>query len=125
MPHPDSERGLRRIAAEFASLHAEDIAAILGDLNTEERARIEALLREYSGHTAQPPVLEPAREFDASALSPWLVQRAKSAEPRIMTALARQALLDCAVELCPASAKIALTRTNGNSFLGRFAWSRS
>mgnify|MGYP001599810824 CR=1 FL=1 len=97
MPLPGSDRALRRMAADLASMHEEDAAAILSELNAGEREAIESLLREFDGEPeAAPP---PAQECDYMQLSPWLAECVHNR--RAMALAAHRVLRDCAVELFP------------------------
>lgn len=108
MPHPAPDHALRRIVADLAVLHADDVAAVLGELDAAQRQTVEGLLRDYAAYfdPAQTQKPEDRIGYDASQLSPWLVQRLQTeGQPDFeMTAQARQALHDCAVRLYPAPA---------------------
>ena len=108
MPLPNSDRALRRMAADLAALHADDAAAILGELTAAERAKIEVLLSEYTDgpQLAPPPPPAPVKECDIAQLSPWLAERVRAELPQgiSMTREAHQLLRNCAVELYPAPA---------------------
>lgn len=107
MPPPAPDHALRRIVADLAVLHADDVAAVLSELDPAERRTVEGLLRDYAAYfdPAQKP--EDRIGYDASQLSPWLVQRlqAEGQADFEMTAQARQALHDCVVRLYPAQSQ--------------------
>jgi hypothetical protein len=100
MPSPDPDTAIRRLVAELASLHADDIGAILDGLAAAERQAIEGLLQEYADQF-QPA---PGAPYDLTQLSAWLQQLAReaSAKSSMMTPVAQQALLGCITALYPA-----------------------
>ncbi len=102
MPPSAPERDLRRIVAELAGLHGDDLAAILAELGADERRTVETLLHEYKVGTsavdAAPPVQDPM--FDATRLSPWLAARMRDTHG--VTPHARRTLQACAARICPA-----------------------
>ncbi len=100
MPRLNPDKSLRRLVADLAMLHADDIAAILSDLSAAERRSVEDLLREHADLFVPPPVpvAAPAEEkLDTKRLSPWLAERL--AAPDLLTAETRAALRDLVVEL--------------------------
>jgi hypothetical protein len=102
MSFPD--RTLRRMVVDLAALHADDIAAVLAQLEPRQRGKVEALLRELSdfGFGERISQSQERGRVDASQLSPWLVDRLAEERSDIgMTALARAKLRDCAVRLFP------------------------
>jgi hypothetical protein len=119
MPFPQSERALRRLVADLARAPAEDIEAVLADLEPVHRARVQALIVDYLGGspkpTAQPAALRGRDYSKVAGLSPWLAERLGAAEPArrsgllhrkaaaeapsaafAMTPAAQQALRQCA-----------------------------
>jgi hypothetical protein len=96
------DRSLRRIVADLAGLHAEDISAVLGDLDAGQRRRIESLLRESAGQSEQ-------EMYDVARVSEWLQQRIESTA-FAMTPAARETLRSCAVELYPFTMQWSATR---------------
>lgn len=108
MPRPKAE-ALRRMVSDLASLHADDVAAILADLPPAERQTIEGLLREHASYfEATPASATSSEEFDAARLSPWLLQRLRGEDRFVMsvTGEARQALLDAAIRAVPRGATL-------------------
>jgi hypothetical protein len=74
------DRALRRAVADLARLHPDDAGAVLGALDPEDKARIDALIAEFHGrpvpapNPAQPAVeAEPAWVYEGA--SPWLLLR--------------------------------------------------
>jgi DNA-binding transcriptional ArsR family regulator len=104
VPRPEPEVAIRRIIAELAALHADDLAAILDVLNAGERKTVEDLLRDHVGRfeAALAPIGN-AAGYDASQLSQWLSGHllADSADDK-MTPLGRQTLLASVGAQCPA-----------------------
>jgi hypothetical protein len=106
MPRPKPE-ALRRMVSDLATMHADDIAAVLGDLQPAERQVVEDLLREHASYfEAVPGSDTPSEAFDAARLSPWLLQRLRGEDRFVMsiTGEARQALFDAAVRGVPRGA---------------------
>jgi hypothetical protein len=70
------DRALRRAVADLARLHPDDAGAVLGALDPDEKARIDALIAEFHG---RPPAAEPAPEAEPvwayQGASPWLLLR--------------------------------------------------
>ena len=99
MPPATSSRELRRIVADLAVLQPNDVAAVVRELDPEQRKTVERLLREFSG-IAAPPVVEGC---DTTRLSSWLARRLwPDSSDAAMTDKARDALRDCAIALFPA-----------------------
>jgi hypothetical protein len=99
------DRAVRQVVVDLAALHPDDVGAILDELDSEERRKIEGLLREYEGvaDIQQTSPERPQIRFDSSQLSPWLVERLGSS-PTVsheMTSQAHQVLSECAIRLCP------------------------
>jgi|GEM_PF-1950284 len=99
------DRAVRQVVVDLAGLHPDDVGAILDELDSEERRKIEGLLREYEG-ASDVQKTSPERRptlFDGSQLSPWLVERLGSspAVSYAMTQQARHVLSECAIQLCP------------------------
>ena len=102
MPNPIPDRALRRMIADLAALHPDDAAGVLSALEPDARARTEALLREYAATVDGRPAGD-ASAYDPTRLSPWLVQRADSAQGAEfqMTADTHQALRASVMRLYP------------------------
>jgi hypothetical protein len=107
----NTDRSLRRLVADMAALHADDVAAILGQLGAAERETVERLLKEYASFAKFPAAPTPAEPiaYDTSALSPWLRQRLEmSGNPRpAVAARLQQALRDHAARLFPVPVSVA------------------
>lgn len=107
MSQPAPDHALRRMVADMAALHADDMAAILNELHAGGRQTVEGLLHDYASYAdiGEAPVPGDRIAYDASKLSPWLIQRLQAAdEPGYdMTAQVRHALRDCVTRLYPAS----------------------
>lgn len=101
MPSPDPDSAIRKIVAEVAALHAEDVSAILDSLAAADRQAVEALLQEYADQFRPAPSVP----YDLTQLSVWLQKIAQEATGKstTMTPLAQQALLGCITALYPAS----------------------
>jgi hypothetical protein len=72
------------LVADLARAPAEDIEAVLADLEPAHRARVQALIVDYLGGTPKParPVTTPRRNYaKVAGLSPWLVERLDGGEP--------------------------------------------
>jgi hypothetical protein len=87
--------------ADLATLPPDDAAAVLAELDAEQRRTVERLLQEVSGiGLARPPAIAGC---DTSRLSSWIAQRL---QPElldcVMTAHARETLRSCATSLYPA-----------------------
>lgn len=76
-----ADRALRKLVAELAALHADDVEAILAELSDGQRARVKALLAEYRGAGLQPSAATAAAQGpDAiEGLSHWLAARIRAA----------------------------------------------
>jgi hypothetical protein len=68
------ERHLKRAVADLARLHPDDVTAILGALDADEKALVEQLVAGLAG--GPPPPEEPAWTYDG--VSPWLLDRIDS-----------------------------------------------
>lgn len=102
MSPPKRERGLRRIAADLASLHPDDLASVMAGVSPESRQSIDRLLDEFGATGGRVPRTAKAAAFDTTRVSPWLVQIADSKRSNsAMTAHGRQALHDCMAQLFP------------------------
>lgn len=104
MPPHDQNLALRRVVADLAALHSDDLDAVLEEFGAEERESILALMQDYAAQfDAQPTVPKSVQVHDLSRLSPWLGRRADDGEmfDFTMTAQARRLLRDCAVRLSP------------------------
>jgi hypothetical protein len=93
------DRQLRRMVVDLAALHGDDVAAVLEQLDPEQRRKVETLLKEFSAFgfgdaAASSPSIDTAR------VSSWLIERTVASAS--MTASARAALLRCATQLYPA-----------------------
>lgn len=99
MPSPVDERALRRLVVNLAALHADDAAAVLSELEAQERKAVERLLEEFSGFGFA-GASAPVASFESRRFSPWLADRLQGRGD--MTELARGALAACAGELYPA-----------------------
>ncbi|MBV9694992.1 MAG: hypothetical protein JO261_14940 [Alphaproteobacteria bacterium] len=81
----------------LASLSADDLNAVLADLEADQRKAVERLLDELSG---KPPA--PSAPFDLARFSPWLVRRLLTDRfEGEMTLHAREILRGCAQDLFP------------------------
>ena len=97
------------MVSDLAGLHADDIAAVLADLKPAERQTVEGLLREHAAYfDATPGSATPSEEFDATRLSPWLLQRLRGEDRFVLsvTSEARQALLESAIRAVPRGATL-------------------
>jgi hypothetical protein len=105
MPRPKPERALRRLVSNLATLHGDDIAAILGELDARQRRVVESLLHEHAEYLADPVSAPEGQQdnFDAAALSPWLAQRlqARAGTAFAMTERARLALREVSARVRP------------------------
>jgi hypothetical protein len=108
-PVPDRE--LRKMIVDLASLHGDDLDAVLDGLDASGRRTVERLLQDLSGAKIEAPPPGAAAACDLARFSPWMVRRllADRADGE-MTAHARTALNDCARVLYPA---VADTRAPG------------
>lgn len=72
------DRALRKLVAELAIVHPDDLGAILKGLDEEEQARVEALLAEYRTKTVTldlaPEEAAPPK-WGIEGASPWLMER--------------------------------------------------
>lgn len=104
VPRREPEVAVRRIIAELAAFHADDVAAILGGLDAGERQTVEELLRDHVGcFEASLTLPGAAAGYDASRLSEWLSKRLLAgSEDNRMTPLGRQTLLASVIAQCPA-----------------------
>jgi hypothetical protein len=100
------DRELRRMVVDLASLHADDVEAVLDRLDPSQRRKVEILLREFSAfgfggataaHSARADAIDRAR------VSSWLLGRTDPdcTEARL-TPLARSTLREAALRLYPA-----------------------
>jgi hypothetical protein len=108
---------------DLASLDADDLDAVLGDLNADERASVERLLDEFYGKGVAAVSSGDEARCDLARFSPWLVKRLLSDRfEGEMTEDARALLCESAAELYPAamrkSAPLPLERLAG-MFRGR------
>jgi hypothetical protein len=103
---PDT--AVRDLVAELASLHPEDVAAILSNLDSDERQAIESYLQEHVGQfEVAVAASESAVLFDVSRLSVWLGAHLHAAgSGTAMTAHARASLQACAARLFPAAGHV-------------------
>jgi hypothetical protein len=120
MPPARSDRALRRLVAELARAHPDDVAAVLAELEPTPRERVQALIGAYLGQAPPEQVVETLEPQAAEAadalglgLSPWLARRVRgeeapdggrSADASRMTQTAQSALRAAAEELAPAHA---------------------
>lgn len=120
MPLPD--RALRRLVVELAALHAEDVRAVLAELDPAQRPKVEALLQEFSDFGFAEklvPAPDNGVAIDSARLSPWLVGRCNGSDAA-MTAHSRAVLLACAGRLYPAPrAEAPVKRQSGFAALTR------
>lgn len=77
MPRRRPDRALRRAVADLARLHPDDLGMILDALEPAEKARIDALVAEFSARPAPRPAAEPEAEpvWAYEGVSPWLRAR--------------------------------------------------
>jgi hypothetical protein len=103
MPYPVLDGALRTLIAQLASLHADDIVAILTVLSPEDRQAVEEYLRDHMGRFETAIALsESHTAFDAARMSAWLAQHLQAPDAgAMMTPHARQALQLCAARLYP------------------------
>jgi hypothetical protein len=106
MPPRPSDRALRRLVAELATVAPEDVQAILAGLEESQRETVEALLAGYQGEpevVVPLPVWTPPATARIEGLSPWLEARLHGLPDTefAMTAAATQALNACAAGLQP------------------------
>lgn len=100
MPRPD--RALRQMIAQLSMLDGDDVAVILDGLSAQDRRTVEALLRECSEPLAVKSEPELPKTWDASRLSPWLVDILETGGNA--SGRARQVLRDSALRFYPALA---------------------
>jgi hypothetical protein len=70
------DRALRRAVADLARLHPDDAAAVLGALDLDEKAKVDALIADFQGRplaVAPAPEAEPVWAYEG--VSPWLLLR--------------------------------------------------
>lgn len=105
MPPRPSDRALRRLVAELATVAPDDVQAILAGLEESQRETVEALLASYQGEpevVVTPPVWTSPASSKIEGLSPWLETRLNGPDMEFaMTPAARQALNACAADLQP------------------------
>jgi len=75
MSRRGAERALRRAVAGLARLHPDDVGAILGALDSAERARVDALVVGFEGRGVGPVPVEAPPEWVYESVSPWLLAR--------------------------------------------------
>jgi len=95
------DRDIRRLVIDLAGMHADDAAAVLGELDEAQRGTVQRLLDEFSGFAfldGRKP-----EDFDAAMLSPWLAGRI--AQEQALTDKTRGLLREIATELWPLPAK--------------------
>lgn len=102
MSKSNPEQALRRAIDDLAAFRSEDISAILDCLEPAERDAVDRLLKQHAGYSdSLTPFLDDA-EYDASRLSPWLVERlADGNQAGTMTAAVREVLRASATRLYP------------------------
>jgi len=76
MPRP-SDRALRKLVADLAERPTADVKAVLAELGSTERERVEQLFAEFSGAGAALETAGPA--VNTEGLSPWLAVRLRGA----------------------------------------------
>lgn len=78
------ERALRRLVADLSQAQAEDVAAVLAQLDPSQRHKVEALLAAYRGGATVTPIQtvahapagpEPETPEIFEGVSPWLAAR--------------------------------------------------
>jgi hypothetical protein len=97
MPLRGPEPALRRLVSRLAGLHADDLAAILTELDGGQRRTVEKLLEEHAlvfGDLKPVAAAEPDA-FDTAHLSPWLAQRVRS-DGALLTEATRKVLRELA-----------------------------
>ncbi len=114
MSQPVRESALRRMVADLAAMHGEDIVAVLRELEPDRRQAVEALLQEYAGGSAISTAYDPTR------LSPWMCGLL-DVSPGNMTADTLEALKQCAVQLYP----LVSDANRVSKPLGRAIWGQS
>jgi hypothetical protein len=98
------ESTLRRLVDELAHLREKDVSAILATLEPAERETVDRLLKQHAGY---PEILHSVMEgaaYDASKLSPWLIDRLRAdsnAGALAISPASREALRACATRLYP------------------------
>lgn len=81
MPPAASDRALKRLVADLAAQRAEDVEAVLDQLDARQREKVQAMLASYLGPIEPPVDPEPVnvrRTIDYAkidGLSPWLAAR--------------------------------------------------
>lgn len=87
MPPRPSDRALRKLVADLADRPKADILAVLGDLGSAERGRVERLMAEFRGEpvgsTAR--AARPVAVANVEGLSPWLAERLRTAADGVLT----------------------------------------
>jgi hypothetical protein len=78
MRRPRPDRALKRAVADLARLHPDDAEAVLGALDPDEKARVDALIADHEGRPPAPapqaqPEAAPVWTYDG--VSPWLLLR--------------------------------------------------
>jgi hypothetical protein len=102
MSRPAPDHALRRLVADLATLHPDDMQFVLDELGAGQRDAVEGLLRDFAGLSDKPTETPSRLAVDVWRLSPWLVERLDAAvADREMTAHARSALKACAARLYP------------------------
>lgn len=86
---------IRRMIVKLAGLHAEDLAAILAELEGSERQTVEQLLEEFTAPFENARG-ETSASVDPTRFSPWLAARLVSQAGGDMTSAAGKALCECA-----------------------------
>lgn len=107
MPQHHPDRALRTLVVKLSTLGEDDVAAILGGLDSAGRRAIEELLQELrSGGAVRSTEqkVEPQPTFDPTRLSPWLCERMDCSGGAAMKPAAYRLLLSSAVRLFPLTA---------------------
>ena len=110
MSQPAPDLVLRRLVAQLAVLHPDDVGAVLEELDVKERRRVEVLLLSYAGGGAkqEAPVAKP--DYDRSRVSAWLRVRIDASQQDV-TPHARETLSHLAKQLFPASDEVKTARS--------------
>lgn len=106
------DKTLRRMVTELAMASPEDVEAILDELDTRARQRVETLLAEYRGEVIPLPnasrVTAAAEPIAIDGLSPWLAARL---ERRTQTVAGRPGSLTSAADARELGVDYSITQT--------------
>ncbi|HWE45795.1 MAG TPA: hypothetical protein VG407_07180 [Caulobacteraceae bacterium] len=120
----DPDRALKRLVAKLAQATADDVEAILRELDTQARERVQSLLAACHGETSL-PVDHGRAHLKRRDLSPWLRDRLLGSAGREMTPTALAALQEAAASLPARAARSSVWRAqHWSRFLRTLAGAR-